>query len=76
MTDHLSILCMKNGICRILTVLAILLSAAGCRNSGNSSFRETADGENLLPDWALGGFVWGKLLLAKVWFVGGANLCL
>ncbi|WP_257004511.1 hypothetical protein [Helicobacter pullorum] len=26
--------------------------------------------------WALGGFVWGKLLLAKVWFVGGANLCL
>ena len=25
--------------------------------------------------WVLGGFVWGKLLLAKVWFVGGANLC-
>ena len=48
---------MKNGICRILTVLAILLSAAGCRNSGNSSCGETADGENLLPDWALGGFV-------------------
>ena len=57
MTDHFSILCMKNGICRILTVLAILLSAAGCRNSGNSSCGETADGENLLPDWALGGFV-------------------
>ena len=52
-----AILSKRNGLWRILMSLVLLSAAAGCGNSGNSSCTGTADGKNILPDWALGGFV-------------------